>query len=74
LRAVGVQGKGADARGGALASYILFEAPYTRALVELGVADTLRRRDDVLSFFGWIDARQNNAVTPIVEARRAAMR
>lgn len=61
LRGIGVQGKGADARGGALASYILFEAPYTRALMDLGVADTLRRRDDVLSFFGWTDPAQLRA-------------
>jgi NTE family protein len=58
LRGVGVQGQGADARGGALASYLLFEAPYTRALMDLGAADTLRRRDDVLGFFGWNDPRE----------------
>jgi NTE family protein len=48
-----VSGRGQDARGAALASYLLFEAPYTRALVALGVADTLARRDEVLAFFGW---------------------
>jgi NTE family protein len=48
-----VQGRGDDARGAALASYLLFEAPYTRELMDLGVADTLSRRDDVLRFFGW---------------------
>ena len=42
-----------DARGAALASYLLFEAPYTRALMALGEADTLARRDEVLAFFGW---------------------
>jgi NTE family protein len=31
----------------------LFEAPYTRALMDLGQADALARRDEVLSFFGW---------------------
>ena len=53
LRGVGVQGRGDDARGAALASYLLFEAPYTQELMALGVADTLARRDDVLTFFGW---------------------
>ena len=53
LRGIGVQGQGADARGAALASYLLFEAAFTRALMALGVADTVQRRDDVISFFGW---------------------
>jgi len=53
LRGVGVSGRGADTRGAALASYLLFEAPYTRELVALGVADTLKRRAEVASFFGW---------------------
>lgn len=53
LRGVGVSGKGQDARGAALASYLLFEAPYTRELVALGVADTMARRDEVTKFFGW---------------------
>jgi NTE family protein len=53
LRGMGVTGKGRDARGAALASYLLFEAPYTRALMALGEADTLARRDEVMAFFGW---------------------
>jgi NTE family protein len=53
LRGVGVSGRGDDARGAALASYLLFEAPYTRELVALGVADTQARRDEVVSFFRW---------------------
>jgi NTE family protein len=57
LRGVGVTGEGKDARGGALASYLLFEAPYTRALMDLGEADALARRDEVLAFFGWPAAR-----------------
>jgi NTE family protein len=53
LRGVGVSGRGDDARGAALASYLLFEAPYTRELMALGRADTFARRDEVMSFFGW---------------------
>ena len=53
LRGVGVEGRGNDARGAALASYLLFEAPYTRELMALGVADTMQRKGDVRRFFGW---------------------
>lgn len=53
LRGIGVQGTGDDARGAALASYLLFESAYTRELMALGVADTMQRRDDVVAFFGW---------------------
>jgi len=37
-------------RGGALTSYLLFEQPYTRALVDMGYKDTLDRRDEVRAF------------------------
>ncbi len=40
-----------ERRGGALASYLLFEGSYTRSLIELGQIDTLSRRDEVLQFF-----------------------
>ncbi|MDP1902176.1 MAG: patatin-like phospholipase family protein [Rubrivivax sp.] len=53
LRGLGVGGQGTQARGAALASYLLFEAPYTRELMALGEADTQARRDEVLRFFAW---------------------
>ena len=55
LRAVGVSGRGESARGAALVSYLLFEADYTRELIDLGFKDTLARRDEVVGFFGWSD-------------------
>ncbi len=45
-------------------SYLLFESAYTRALIALGVADTLARRDEVIRFFGW--DRQPSAELPMV--------
>jgi len=60
LGGLGVSGKGDDARGAALASYLLFEAPYTRELIALGVKDTMARVDEVRSFFDW-----STATTPL---------
>jgi NTE family protein len=53
LRGVGSSSRSGDAQGAALASYLLFEAPFTRELMALGRADTLSRRDEVEAFFGW---------------------
>jgi NTE family protein len=46
LRGIGAMNR----NGGALISYLLFERPYTRALIDLGYADTLARRDEVCRF------------------------
>ena len=51
LRGLGVSSS--DPRGAALASYLLFEPPYTGELIELGEADALARHADVRRFFGW---------------------
>ena len=58
-----VRGEVGDIRGAALASYLLFEAPYTRELVKLGYDDTMDRRSEVEAFFGW-----QSAVTTMREA------
>jgi NTE family protein len=46
LRGIGAMNQ----NGGALTSYLLFEQPYTRALINLGYADTLARRREVVEF------------------------
>ncbi|HLO95933.1 MAG TPA: hypothetical protein VK195_16625, partial [Burkholderiaceae bacterium] len=53
LRSVGVAGEGKGATGSALTSYLLFEPSFTVDLINLGMADTLARRGDVLRFFNW---------------------
>ena len=50
LRGAGVQGQGAQASGAALASYLLFEAPYTQELMALGRSDAMARRAELLKF------------------------
>jgi NTE family protein len=41
-----------EVKGAALASYLLFEKPFTSELIRLGFRDALKRRDDVKRFFG----------------------
>jgi NTE family protein len=48
LRTLGVAGE----RGGKLMSYLMFEAPYTRELIQLGQDDANARRDEISSFLG----------------------
>jgi len=51
LGAIGVSGGNPGSNGAALASYLLFEADYTRELMALGEKDTEARRTEVLQFF-----------------------
>jgi NTE family protein len=47
LRGVGAMHR----RGGALASYLLFEQPFTRSLIDMGYRDTMALRSEVEAFF-----------------------
>ena len=51
LGGIGVSRGGPGSNGAALASYLLFEADYTRELMALGEKDTVARRAEVLEFF-----------------------
>jgi NTE family protein len=57
LRTIGAANPG----GGALLSYLLFEAGYTRELIALGYGDALRRREELQAFIGSASCR---ATTP----------
>ncbi len=53
LRGAGVGHTEGPVQGAALASYLLFEASYTRELLALGEADTWAKKAEVLQFFNW---------------------
>lgn len=70
LRGVGVKSAGAthEASGSAFASYLLFEAGFTRELIALGEADTFARREEVAKFFGWDRAADQRAAEAAASA------
>ena len=53
LRTMGRTDAPAQGQGDALLSYLLFEAPYTQALMDLGQADAQAQSAEIHRFFGW---------------------
>lgn len=51
FRVLGVSPTSGPTTGGALISYLLFEASYTKALIQLGRSDCLSRSDEIHAFF-----------------------
>ncbi|RTZ40726.1 patatin-like phospholipase family protein [Candidimonas sp. SYP-B2681] len=51
FRVIGVSSNSGQATGGALISYLLFEASYTQELIRLGRSDSLSRIEEVKAFF-----------------------
>lgn len=51
FRVLGVSSRSGPDTGGALISYLLFEAHYTQELIRLGRADSFDRIDDIKAFF-----------------------
>jgi NTE family protein len=74
LRGVGVTPAGIshEASGSAFASYLLFEAGFTRELIALGETDTFARREEVAKFFGWDRAADQRAAEAAAAASASA--
>lgn len=56
LRGIGAMNR----HGGALTSYLLFEASYTKALIDLGYRDAMDRKEEVLRFLGAPGSGENS--------------
>jgi NTE family protein len=58
-------------QGQALASYLLFEAAFTNELIHLGESDALRKRSDIVRFFGWDRTPGAAPLNPAAQAQAA---
>jgi NTE family protein len=68
-----LRGVGAMRRSGSsLASYVLFERPFCRALMRLGYDDAMRRRAELRAFFGLEPAPA--APRPLEDARETELK
>ncbi len=64
LGSIGISASSADAKGAALASYLLFESDYTRELMALGYQDAQTQSSEVHAFFGWPEGAAPETQTP----------
>ena len=64
LAGLGALGANGSPAGAALASYLLFEPGFVKALMALGESDAYARKDELLGFFGHAQGGSITAQVP----------